>query len=377
MSETTRSTPARCAQRRPFPSTPVRGLQPSLRVRARVLRPSRRSWGNLLGARHQPDRRGAPSSSGAFPIVLIGQLLVTGRLSAKLVSKWPFPRAACTPGGARTDRATGTAGSPDGPYMLGPDPGAVGPVPGGPRNSCLVRLVSMRPATGATVLTGLAVLIFGSAAKHDRQPAAEDAALHQAMTLRADRFAGPSAPRCCSSNRTHSFSVLFTSAGTGPRPRTGYSVLSFGVVAFIGFSFLGFESAGSIRRGGPGVTGRGPAQGHLPVPAGRWGSLVHVREPGHCPVGSRHRRSDLRTRRESHRHDPWRTRPRLGHGGRCAADHADGRPSTASLIGVQAAVTRAIWASRAPTRCCPPPGCSAGCLAGERPCPATRSGSRP
>ena len=140
-------------------------------------------------------------------------------------------------------------------------------------------------------------------------------------------------------HRTNPFSVLFSAAGTGHGTHWLFSSF-FGVVAFVGFSFLGFESAGSIaeevresRRVLPKAITLSLLVAGILVMYASLGIVLSVPDIG--AVISGQDANPIATTLET----------RLG--------SATGKVLlimltvgfAASLIGVQAAVTRAIWAS--------------------------------
>jgi len=269
----------------------------------------------------------------AFPIVLAGQLLVTG-VFGELVSKWPFQGSVYAWAreliGPRYGWFTGWA------YMWGLTL-VLSALSLAAAQFLLGAFGVSAPSYSTTVLTGLAVLIFGSAANMIGRRLLKTL-LYISMTCELIASLGIGAALLFF-HRTHSFSVLFSSAGTGHGPHWLFSSF-FGVVAFIGFSFLGFESAGSIaeevreaRRVLPKAITLSLLAAGILVMFASLGIILSI--PNISAVISGQDANPIATTLET----------RLG--------SATGKVLlimltvgfTASLIGVQAAVTRAIWAN--------------------------------
>src|SRR5690348_13769651 len=175
----------------------------------------------------------------AFPIVLAGQLLVTG-VFGELVSKWPFQGSVYAWAreliGPRYGWFTGWV------YMWGLTL-VLSALSLAAAQFLLGAFGVSAPGYATTVFTALGVLIFGSAANMIGSKLLKTL-LYISMTCELIASLGIGIALLFF-HRTHSFSFLFTSAGTGHGGHWLFSSF-FGVVAFIGFSFLGFESAGSI-----------------------------------------------------------------------------------------------------------------------------------
>ncbi|MGH3275831.1 MAG: APC family permease [Streptosporangiaceae bacterium] len=269
----------------------------------------------------------------AFPIVLAGQLLVTG-VFGELVSKWPFQGSVYAWAreliGPRYGWFTGWA------YMWGLTL-VLSALALAAAQFLLGAFGEGSPGYGVTVATALGVLIFGSVANMIGRQLLKTL-LYISMTCELIASLGIGAALLFF-HRTHSFSFLFTSAGTGHGTHWLFSSF-FGVVAFIGFSFLGFESAGSIAEEVQGARRVLPKAITLSLLAAgilvMFASLgIVLSVPDIAAVISGHDANPIATTLET----------RLG--------SATGKVLlvmltvgfTASLIGVQAAVTRAIWAN--------------------------------
>jgi amino acid transporter len=269
----------------------------------------------------------------AFPIVLAGQLLVTG-VFGELVSKWPYQGSVYAWAreliGPRYGWFAGWA------YMWGLTL-VLSALSLAAAQFLLGAFGVNAPSYTTTVLTGLAVLIFGSAANMIGSRLLKTL-LYISMTCELIASLGIGAALLFF-HRTHSFSVLFTSAGTGHGPHWLFSSF-FGVVAFIGFSFLGFESAGSIaeevqeaRRVLPKAITLSLLAAGVLVMFASLGIVLSV--PDIAAVISGKDANPIATTLET----------RLGSGTGKVLLIMLTVGFTASLIGVQAAVTRAIWAS--------------------------------
>jgi amino acid transporter len=269
----------------------------------------------------------------AFPIVLAGQLLVTG-VFGELVSKWPFQGSVYAWAreliGPRYGWFAGWA------YMWGLTL-VLSALSLAAAQFLLGAFGVNAPSYATTVLTGLGVLIFGSAANMIGSRLLKTL-LYISMTCELIASLGIGAALLFF-HRTHSFSVLFTSAGTGHGPHWLFSSF-FGVVAFIGFSFLGFESAGSIaeevreaRRVLPKAITLSLLAAGVLVMFASLGIVLSV--PDIAAVISGKDTNPIATTLET----------RLGSGTGKVLLIMLTVGFTASLLGVQAAVTRAIWAN--------------------------------
>jgi amino acid transporter len=180
-----------------------------------------------------------PAFFWGFPIVLIGQLAVTG-VFGDLVSKWPFQGSvyqwARELFGARYGWFANWA------YSWGLTIALA--------TVALFAAEFFAPAIGLNSLTGIetsllaiGILIFGSIANMIGSKFLRGL-LYVSMTAELIASLGIGVALLFF-NRIHSFSYLFSGAGTARG-----SAWLFGpflaIVAFIGFSFVGFESAGSI-----------------------------------------------------------------------------------------------------------------------------------
>jgi amino acid transporter len=269
----------------------------------------------------------------AFPIVLAGQLLVTG-VFGELVSKWPFQGSVYAWAreliGPRYGWFAGWA------YMWGLTL-VLSALSLAAAQFLLGAFGNDAPGYGTTVLTALGVLIFGSAANMIGSRLLKTL-LYISMTCELIASLGIGVALLFF-HRTHSFSVLFTSAGTGHGPRWLFSSF-FGVVAFIGFSFLGFESAGSIaeeveeaRKVLPKAISLSLLAAGILVMFASLGIVLSV--PDIAAVISGKDANPIATTLET----------RLGSGTGKVLLIMLTVGFAASLIGVQAAVTRAIWAN--------------------------------
>jgi amino acid transporter len=180
-----------------------------------------------------------PGFFWAFPLVLIGQLLVTG-VFGDLVSKWPFQGSVYAWArrlvGPRYGWFAGWA------YMWGLTL-ALSALALAASQFLLGAAGAGSPSHAATVAVALAVLVLGSAANMVGSHLLKTL-LYISMTCELIASAGIGTA-LLAFHRSQPVSVLFTAAGTGHGP--GWLISPFlGVVAFVGFSFLGFESAGSI-----------------------------------------------------------------------------------------------------------------------------------
>ncbi len=180
-----------------------------------------------------------PGFFWAFPIVLIGQLLVTG-VFGDLVSKWPFQGSVYAWArrlvGPRYGWFAGWA------YMWGLTL-ALSALSLAASQFLLGALGVAGPSQPVTVLVALGVLILGSLANMFGGHLLKTL-LYISMACELIASAGIGTALLFF-HRTNPWSVLFTAAGAGHGPGWLFSPF-LGVVAFVGFSFLGFESAGSI-----------------------------------------------------------------------------------------------------------------------------------
>jgi amino acid transporter len=180
-----------------------------------------------------------PGFFWAFPLVLIGQLLVTG-VFGDLVSKWPFQGSvyawARNLVGPRYGWFAGWA------YMWGLTL-ALSALSLAASQFLLGAVGADSPSQAATVAVALAILVLGSAANMVGSHLLKTL-LYISMTCELIASAGIGTALLFF-HRSQPWSVLFTAAGTGHG--AGWLISPFlGVVAFVGFSFLGFESSGSI-----------------------------------------------------------------------------------------------------------------------------------
>jgi amino acid transporter len=274
-----------------------------------------------------------PAFFWAFPLVLAGQLLVTG-VFGELVSRWPFQGSVYAWSreliGPRYGWFTGWA------YMWGLTL-ALSALSLAAAQFLLGAFGDNAPSYPTTIATGLGVLAFGSAANMIGRNLLKTL-LYISMTCELIASLGIGTALLFF-HRTNPVSVLFSAGGTGHNAAWLFSPF-LGVVAFVGFSFLGFESAGSIaeevreaRRVLPkAITLSLLAAGGLVMYASL-GIILSI--PSIPAVLSGQDANPIATTLET----------RLG--------SATGRVLlimltvgfAASLIGVQAAVTRAIWAS--------------------------------
>jgi amino acid transporter len=274
-----------------------------------------------------------PAFFWAFPVVLIGQLAVTG-VFGDLVSRWPFQGSvyawARELSGARYGWFANWA------YSWGLTIALA--------TVALAAAQFLGPAMGLnslsqtqTSLLGLGILIFGTIANMIGSKFLRGL-LYVSMTAELISSLGIGAALLFF-HRTHPFSMLFSGAGTGHG--AGWLVSPFlTVVAFVGFSFVGFESAGSIAEEVKGARHVLPKAISLSLLAA--GLLVMF-----AVLGLMLAIPDLGAVLSGKDTNPITTtlEARLG--------SATGRALlvmltigfTASMIAVQAAVTRAIWAS--------------------------------
>lgn len=274
-----------------------------------------------------------PGFFWAFPIVLIGQLLVTG-VFGDLVSKYPFQGSVYAWSrelvGPRWGWFTNWA------YMWGLTL-ALSALSLAASTFLLGALGVSAPSQTTIVLVGVAVLVLGSLANMIAGPLLKTL-LYISMTAELIASLGIGVALFFF-HRTNPFSVLFSGMGTGHG--SGWLFTPFlGVVAFVGWSFVGFESAGSIaeevkeaRRVLPkAITLSLLAAGGL-VMFASLGIILSV--PNLSAVLAGKVADPISTTLEA----------RLGSGTGRLLLVALTIGFTASLIAVQAAVTRAIWAS--------------------------------
>ncbi len=274
-----------------------------------------------------------PAFFWGFPVVLIGQLAVTG-VFGDLVSKWPFQGSvyawARALFGARYGWFANWA------YSWGLTIALA--------TVALAAAQFLGPAIGLKALTqtqtsllALGVLIFGSIANCIGAKFLKGL-LYISMTAELIASLGIGIALLFF-NRSHSLSFLFSGAGTAHG--AGWLFGPFlTIVAFIGFSFVGFESAGSIAEEVQGARHVLPKAISLSLLAA--GLLVMF-----ATLGLILALPDLGAVLAGKDTNPIATtlETRLG--------SATGRlllvmltiGFTASMIAVQAAVSRAIWAS--------------------------------
>jgi amino acid transporter len=274
-----------------------------------------------------------PAFFWGFPVVLIGQLAVTG-VFGDLVSKWPFQGSVYAWArelfGARYGWFANWAYSWGLTIALS--------------TVALAAAQFLGPALGLnslsetqTSLLALGVLIFGTFANMIGSKFLRGL-LYVSMTAELISSLGIGIALLFF-HRTHSFSFLFDGAGTahGAGWLTGPFLT---VVAFIGFSFIGFESAGSIAEEVKGARHVLPKAISLSLLAA--GLLVMF-----ATLGLILALPDLGAVLAGKDTNPITTtlETRLGSGtGRLLLVMLT-IGFTASMIAVQAAVSRAIWAS--------------------------------
>jgi amino acid transporter len=178
-----------------------------------------------------------PAFFWAFPVVLLGQLAVTG-VFGDLVSRWPFQGSVYAWArelfGARFGWFTNWA------YSWGLTIAMA--------SVALAAAQFLGPALGLnnldqteTSLLGVGVLLFGSIANMIGSKFLKGL-LYISMTAELISSIGIGAALLIF-HRVHSFSILFSGTGRGAGWLTGAFLV---VIAYVGFSFVGFESAGSI-----------------------------------------------------------------------------------------------------------------------------------
>src|SRR5246127_3678420 len=175
----------------------------------------------------------------ALPIVLIGQLLVTG-VFGDLVSKWPFQGSvyAWSRGliGRRYGWMTNWA------YMWGLT--LTLSVLGLAAAGYLLGAIGVNDATSTEkAAVALGVILFGTTA-NVLGGAVLKRLLYITLTWELIASLGTGAVLLFF-HRVHPFSILFHGAGSGSAPSLQLGAF-LGAVAFVGYSFVGFESAGSI-----------------------------------------------------------------------------------------------------------------------------------
>ena len=274
-----------------------------------------------------------PAFFWGFPVVLIGQLAVTG-VFGDLVSKWPFQGCvyqwARELFGARYGWFTNWAFS----WGLVIAMGAV----------ALFAAEFLGPAMGLNSLTqtetsllALGVLLFGTIANMIGRRFLRGL-LYVSMTAELIASLGIGIALLFF-HRTHSFSFLFSGAGTAHGGAWLFGPF-LTIVAFIGFSFVGFESAGSIAeevKGARHVLPKAISLSLLSV-----GLLVMF-----ATLGLILALPDLGAVLAGKDSNPIATtlEARLGGGTGRALLVMLTIGFTASMIAVQASVSRAIWAS--------------------------------
>ncbi len=238
-----------------------------------------------------------PAFFWGFPVVLIGQLAVTG-VFGDLVSKWPFQGSvyawARALYGARYGWFANWA------YSWGLTIALA--------TVALAAAQFLGPAIGLNSLTqtqtsllALGVLIFGSIANCIGAKFLKGL-LYISMTAELIASLGIGIALLFF-NRTHSFSFLFSGAGTAHG--AGWLFGPFlTIVAFIGFSFVGFESAGSIAEEVQGARHVLPKAISLSLLAA--GPAGDVRLPGTDPGAARSRRGHGRQGHATRSPRRWR-----------------------------------------------------------------------
>jgi len=274
-----------------------------------------------------------PAFFWAFPIVLIGQLLVTG-VFGDLVSRWPFQGSVYAWSrellGVRYGWFANWAYS----WGLTITLASVALAAAGFFASA-IGLTSL--SATQTSLLAVGILALGSVANMIGHKFLH-ILFYVSMTAELIASLGIGAAMLFF-HRIHSFSILFSGAGTAHG--AGWLTTPFlGVVGFTGFSFVGFESAGSIaeevkgsRRVLPKAIRLSLAAAGVLVMFAALGLVLAIPDLGAVMSGKD--TNPIATTLETH----------LG--------SAMGRTLlvmltigfTASMIAVQAAVSRAIWAS--------------------------------
>lgn len=180
-----------------------------------------------------------PAFFWAFPIVLIGQLLVSG-VFGDLVSKWPYQGSvyawARELGGAQWGWFTNWA------YAWGLTIGLSFLAEAAAQN-LLPALGVNSPSKVTLLIASLCILIFGSIA-NSLAGSFLKILLYVSMTCELLASAGIGITLLFF-HRLHPFSILFSTQGTGH----GFSWLRLpflAMVGYIGWSFLGFEAGASI-----------------------------------------------------------------------------------------------------------------------------------
>ncbi len=274
-----------------------------------------------------------PAFFWAFPVVLIGQLAVTG-VFGDLVSKWPFQGSVYA--WAREVVGPRYGWFANWAYSWGLTI-AVATV-------ALAAAQFLGPAMGLnslsqtqTSLLALGVLIFGTIANMIGSKFLR-ALLYISMTAELIASLGIGAALLFF-HRTHSFSLLFSGGGTA-HGAAWLGTPFLAVVAFVGFSFVGFESAGSIaeevksaRQVLPKAISLSLLAAGLLVMFAVLGLVLAIPDLGAALAGKD--ANPIATTLEA----------RLGSGTGRALLVALTIGFTASMIAVQAAVSRAIWAS--------------------------------
>lgn len=276
---------------------------------------------------------GGPAFWWAFPIVLIGQLLVTG-VFGDLVSRWPFQGSVYAWSshliGPRYGWFTNWA------YMWGLTV-ALSALSLAAAQFLMGALGFDSPSKSQMELVGLAILVACSLANMIGSTLLKTL-LYISMTCELVASAGIGTALLFF-HRVHPFSILFSGGGTGH----GFSWLwtpFVGVIAFTGFSFVGFESAGAIAEEVQGARRVLPKAIILSLFAA--GVLVM-----YACLGLILAIPDMSAVLAGDVSDPIATtlKTSLGSGIGRVLLIALTIGFAASLIGVQAAVSRSIWAS--------------------------------
>jgi len=180
-----------------------------------------------------------PAFFWALPVVLIGQLLVTG-VFGELVSRWPFQGSVYAWSTRLVGRRYGWM--TNWAYMWGLTM-ALSAVALAAAEYFLAAIGANRPTTTVLQLTALAVLLVGTLA-NVIGPRLLKPLLYVTITGELIASLGIGGILLIG-HRIHPFSMLFSGAGTAHGVHWLFGPFLL-VIAYAGFSFLGFEAAGSI-----------------------------------------------------------------------------------------------------------------------------------